>query len=98
MKGLFSKCMYCRFNNADNGVFAMLLSTRAGGQGLNLTGADTVILHDVDFNPAIDRQAEVRCLFCTTPDTGVCAVCQSRCTSMLGVLCNCKPCKTLWCP
>ena len=36
----------------------MLLSTRAGGQGLNLTGADTVILHDVDFNPAIDRQAE----------------------------------------
>ena len=40
----------------------MLLSTRAGGQGLNLTGADTVILHDVDFNPAIDRQAEVRCL------------------------------------
>ncbi len=38
----------------------MLLSTRAGGQGLNLTGADTVILHDVDFNPAIDRQAEAR--------------------------------------
>jgi SWI/SNF-related matrix-associated actin-dependent regulator 1 of chromatin subfamily A len=33
-----------RFNhNAD--VFAFLLSTRAGGQGLNLTGADTVILH-----------------------------------------------------
>ena len=48
----------CRFNDPDGGVFAMLLSTRAGGQGLNLTGADTVILHDVDFNPAIDRQAE----------------------------------------
>lgn len=52
---------YCRFNNPANGVFAFLLSTRAGGQGLNLTGADTVILHDVDFNPQIDRQAEDRC-------------------------------------
>ena len=31
----------CRFNNNDS-VFAFLLSTRAGGQGLNLTGADTV--------------------------------------------------------
>eukprot|EP00897_Mesotaenium_endlicherianum_P008187 jgi/Mesen1/7397/ME000388S06610 len=46
-------------NNTD--VFAFLLSTRAGGQGLNLTGADTVILHDVDFNPQVDRQAEDRC-------------------------------------
>lgn len=51
----------CRFNNPDKGVFAFLLSTRAGGQGLNLTGADSVILHDVDFNPQIDRQAEDRC-------------------------------------
>lgn len=51
----------CRFNDPSKGVFAFLLSTRAGGQGLNLTGADTVILHDVDFNPQIDRQAEDRC-------------------------------------
>ncbi|KAF6259017.1 SNF2 family N-terminal domain-containing protein [Scenedesmus sp. NREL 46B-D3] len=49
------------FNDPDGGVFAFLLSTRAGGQGLNLTGADTVILHDVDFNPQVDRQAEDRC-------------------------------------
>lgn len=49
-----------RFNTSED-VFAFLLSTRAGGQGLNLTGADTVILHDVDFNPQIDRQAEDRC-------------------------------------
>ncbi|CAK9167510.1 unnamed protein product [Ilex paraguariensis] len=48
------------FNN-DNSIFACLLSTRAGGQGLNLTGADTVIIHDMDFNPQIDRQAEDRC-------------------------------------
>ncbi|KAK9819591.1 hypothetical protein WJX72_000080 [[Myrmecia] bisecta] len=50
-----------QFNNHKEAVFAFLLSTRAGGQGLNLTGADTVILHDVDFNPQIDRQAEDRC-------------------------------------
>jgi SNF2 family DNA or RNA helicase len=47
------------FNDPDGGVFAFLLSTRAGGQGLNLTGADTVILHDVDFNP----QVCTRCSF-----------------------------------
>lgn len=46
-------------NNPD--IFVFLLSTRAGGQGLNLTGADTVIIHDVDFNPQMDRQAEDRC-------------------------------------
>jgi superfamily II DNA/RNA helicase len=50
-----------KFNLGQDDVFAFLLSTRAGGQGLNLTGADTVILHDVDFNPQIDRQAEDRC-------------------------------------
>ncbi|KAF1002295.1 protein CHROMATIN REMODELING 19 [Apium graveolens] len=48
------------FNN-NTSIFACLLSTRAGGQGLNLTGADTVIIHDMDFNPQIDRQAEDRC-------------------------------------
>ncbi|CAA2954863.1 CHROMATIN REMODELING 19 [Olea europaea subsp. europaea] len=47
--------------NKDASIFACLLSTRAGGQGLNLTGADTVIIHDMDFNPQIDRQAEDRC-------------------------------------
>ena len=54
--------LFCvRFNDPSADVFAFLLSTRAGGQGLNLTRADTVILHDVDFNPQIDRQAEDRC-------------------------------------
>ncbi|XP_010680043.3 protein CHROMATIN REMODELING 19 [Beta vulgaris subsp. vulgaris] len=48
------------FNN-DTSISACLLSTRAGGQGLNLIGADTVIIHDMDFNPQIDRQAEDRC-------------------------------------
>lgn len=47
--------------NADESIFAFLLSTRAGGLGINLTAADTVIIHDVDFNPYNDRQAEDRC-------------------------------------
>jgi SWI/SNF-related matrix-associated actin-dependent regulator 1 of chromatin subfamily A len=50
-----------RFNAKDSYLDTFILSTRAGGQGLNLTGADTVILHDCDFNPQIDRQAEDRC-------------------------------------
>ncbi|GAX85084.1 hypothetical protein CEUSTIGMA_g12504.t1 [Chlamydomonas eustigma] len=50
-----------KFNDPSKGVFVFLLSTRAGGQGLNLTGADVVVLHDVDFNPQVDRQAEDRC-------------------------------------
>ena len=58
---LYSSVLLCRFNDPSAGIFAFLLSSRAGGQGLNLTRADTVILHDVDFNPQIDRQAEDRC-------------------------------------
>ena len=42
-------------------IFVFLLSTRAGGLGINLTAADTVILHDIDFNPYNDKQAEDRC-------------------------------------
>lgn len=42
-------------------VNVFLLSTKAGGLGINLTSADTVILHDLDFNPENDRQAEDRC-------------------------------------
>ncbi|XP_018300308.1 SWI/SNF-related matrix-associated actin-dependent regulator of chromatin subfamily A containing DEAD/H box 1 homolog [Mycetomoellerius zeteki] len=45
----------------DSSIFIFLLSTRAGGLGINLTAADTVILHDIDFNPYNDKQAEDRC-------------------------------------
>lgn len=39
--------------------FVFILSTRSGGVGINLTGADTVIFYDSDWNPAMDAQAQV---------------------------------------
>ncbi|KXS17805.1 hypothetical protein M427DRAFT_121847 [Gonapodya prolifera JEL478] len=41
--------------------FIFLLSTRAGGLGINLTAADTVIFYDSDWNPTVDQQAMDRC-------------------------------------
>jgi SNF2 family DNA or RNA helicase len=49
-----------RFNN-DKKIFVFILSTRSGGFGINLTGADTVIFYDSDWNPAVDHQAQDRC-------------------------------------
>ena len=48
-----------RFNN-DEKIFCFILSTRSGGLGINLTGADTVIFYDSDWNPAMDAQAQDR--------------------------------------
>ena len=47
--------------NADDSLFVFILSTRAGGLGINLTAANNVIIHDIDWNPHSDRQAEDRC-------------------------------------
>lgn len=44
------------FNSTDE-HFLFLLSTRAGGLGINLTAADTVVIYDSDFNPQMDLQA-----------------------------------------
>lgn len=49
-----------RFNN-DKRIFCFILSTRSGGLGVNLTGADTVIFYDSDWNPTMDAQAQDRC-------------------------------------
>lgn len=47
-----------RFNAGERDVF--LISLKAGGAGLNLTGADTVILYDLWWNPAVEEQAADR--------------------------------------
>lgn len=68
------------FNDPESPLFAMLLSTRAGGVGINLATADTVIIYDPDFNPHQDIQAlsrahrigqkkKVLCFQLTTKDT-----------------------------
>uniref|UniRef100_A0A914X7S9 Uncharacterized protein n=1 Tax=Plectus sambesii TaxID=2011161 RepID=A0A914X7S9_9BILA len=45
----------------NHDTFVFLLSTRAGGLGLNLVAADTVIFYDSDWNPQMDLQAQDRC-------------------------------------
>ncbi|KAK3843322.1 MAG: SNF2 family N-terminal domain-containing protein [Linnemannia gamsii] len=47
--------------NSDPKILAFILSTRSGGVGINLTGADTVIFYDSDWNPSMDRQCQDRC-------------------------------------
>ncbi|MFH4981903.1 hypothetical protein AB6A40_008612 [Gnathostoma spinigerum] len=54
------QAMMERFN-ADPKIFCFILSTRSGGIGVNLTGADTVIFYDSDWNPTMDAQAQDRC-------------------------------------
>ena len=46
---------------SDKDAFIFLLCTRAGGVGINLTAADTVIIYDSDWNPQNDIQAQSRC-------------------------------------
>ena len=49
-----------RFNH-DPRILVFILSSRSGGLGINLTGADTVIFYDQDWNPAMDKQCQDRC-------------------------------------
>ncbi|KAJ6800143.1 ATP-dependent DNA helicase DDM1 isoform X1 [Iris pallida] len=49
------------FNDLNSRVNIFLLSTRAGGLGINLTAADTCIIYDSDWNPQMDLQAMDRC-------------------------------------
>lgn len=47
------------FNKPGSDIFIYILSTRAGGVGINLTTADTVIIFDPDFNPHQDLQVRL---------------------------------------
>ncbi|OHT11334.1 F/Y-rich N-terminus family protein [Tritrichomonas foetus] len=49
------------FNDPNSEDFIFLLCTKAGGVGINLTTADTVIIYDSDWNPQNDIQATARC-------------------------------------
>ena len=47
------------YNRPESDKFIFMLSTRAGGLGINLATADIVILYDSDWNPQVDLQAQV---------------------------------------
>lgn len=49
-----------RFNDPDGQEFVFLLSSKAGGCGINLVGANRLVLFDPDWNPAADQQALAR--------------------------------------
>ena len=66
-----------RFNDPASGQFLFLLSLRAGGVGLNLQSADTVIMYDTDWNPQIDLQVGVAGWLMETGCTQGC--CQDSC-------------------
>ena len=47
--------------NGDETILACILSTRTRQAGVHLTGADTIILYDTDWNPTMDAQVQDRC-------------------------------------
>ncbi|XP_014289519.1 chromodomain-helicase-DNA-binding protein 1 [Halyomorpha halys] len=60
IKGELRKQALDHFNAENSPDFCFLLSTRAGGLGINLATADTVIIFDSDWNPQNDLQAQAR--------------------------------------
>jgi len=47
--------LFAQFNT-NTSIFAFMLTTKTGGVGLNLTGADRVVIYDPDWNPSTDLQ------------------------------------------
>lgn len=60
IKGEIRRQALDHFNAENSQDFCFLLSTRAGGLGINLATADTVIIFDSDWNPQNDLQAQAR--------------------------------------
>jgi chromodomain-helicase-DNA-binding protein 1 len=60
MRGDLRRNALDHFNAEGSTDFCFLLSTRAGGLGVNLATADTVIIFDSDWNPQNDLQAQAR--------------------------------------
>jgi SWI/SNF-related matrix-associated actin-dependent regulator of chromatin subfamily A member 5 len=56
--------MIDEYNAPDSEKFVFLLSTRAGGLGINLQTADVVIIYDSDWNPQMDLQAQEYVYLC----------------------------------
>ena len=54
--GMLTVMYYCARFNSDPSIDVLLLTTHVGGLGLNLTGADTVIFIEHDWNPMKDLQ------------------------------------------
>ena len=63
------------FNDRSSGVDIMLLSTKAAGTGLTLTGADRAIIYDPSWNPAEDAQAVDRCYRIVSVRYGIRLIC-----------------------
>ncbi|KAL1425709.1 hypothetical protein MTO96_018879 [Rhipicephalus appendiculatus] len=61
VRGNLRQAAIDRFCKPDSDRFVFLLCTRAGGLGINLTAADTVVIFDSDWNPQNDLQAQARC-------------------------------------
>ena len=60
LKGRDRQKLVDQFNESDDPNDIFLLSTQAGGVGLNLTGANRLVMFDCNYNPAIDFQAMAR--------------------------------------
>ena len=60
VRGNLRQAAIDRFSKPESDRFVFLLCTRAGGLGINLTAADTVIIFDSDWNPQNDLQAQAR--------------------------------------
>ena len=52
---IYKLCSMFR-SSQNSSIFVFLLTTRVGGLGVNLTGADRVVIYDPDWNPSIDMQ------------------------------------------